>query len=190
VGGLTACTYPVHHYTHMTIPMFLRLPLAVLVLALVVITFVSAYFAIVRWFIAWNILARTFPVTPVTDVHKLGKQYSGQNGYYYRKGNRAYLNYLFRIEVAQEGLLVTGYFARRLPILIPWSDIQNVEDVDVLGVSKAMITVNYENERRIIFNVPKEALTVIQENVPRERLHKTDSLSQLIKNRLNNPRKP
>jgi hypothetical protein len=85
---------------------------------------------------------------------------------------------MFRIEVAQEGLLITAYFARRLPILVPWADIRDVEDVDLS--SQVRITVNYENERRMTFRLPKEALSVIQQNVPTERLHKT-SFSQLIK---------
>jgi hypothetical protein len=84
-------------------------------------------------------------------------------------------------------LLVTGYFARRLPILIPWSEIQSVENIDMAGCSTVLVTVHYEGERRMVFDVPKEVLTIIRDNVPAERLHKTDSLSQLLKNRLNNP---
>ena len=158
--------------------MFLRLPLAMFVFLLIVAALVGAYLALVRWFISWNLLARKFPVT---DVHKLGRSYSGRNGYYWRKGNRAYLNYLFRIELAQEGFLVTPYFARRSPILISWADIQEVDNVDLPGLSEVTITVNYENERHIDFSVPKEALAIIQEKVPAERWQKIDSLSQLIK---------
>jgi hypothetical protein len=137
--------------------------------------------ALTMWNVAWKTLAKKFPAT---DVHKLGKKYSMQDGFYNCGGSRSALNYSFCIEIAQEGLLITGYFARRLPILIPWSEIQNVEDVDIS--SQVRITVNYENDRSMTFRLPKEALTVIQENVPAERLHKT-SFSQLIKNRLNNP---
>jgi hypothetical protein len=45
--------------------------------------------------------------------------------------------------------------------------------------------VNYGKERRATFGLPQEALTAIQENVPAERLHKPESLSQLIKDRIN-----
>jgi hypothetical protein len=121
---------------------------------------------------------------PATDVHKLGKKYSMQDGFYNCGGSRAALNYSFCIEFAQEGLFITGYFAKHLPILIPWADIQDVEDVDVS--SQVRITVNYDKERSMTFRLPKEALADIQQNVPAERLHKT-SFSQLLQNRLNNP---
>jgi hypothetical protein len=136
----------------------------------------------------WKALTRRFPAT---DVHKLGKKYAGQDGYFKRKSwNSPFCLFrLFLVELAQEGLLVTAYFARRSPILIPWSDIQKVEDEDtgMFGSSTVEITVDYERERHMTFSIPREALTVIQENVPAERLHKAASFSQLIKNRLNNP---
>ena len=135
--------------------------------------------AFIRWFIGWKLLVRKFPAT---DVHKSGTKYSTQNGFYYRGGSSMWLSYMFRVEVAQEGLLVTGYFARRLSILIPWSEIQNVEYVNM--ISAVRITLNYENERTLVFQVPKEALTVIRQNIPTEKIQKTDSLSQLIKKRL------
>jgi hypothetical protein len=145
----------------------------------IVILLLFGWRALIMWNVAWKVLAKKFPAT---DVHKLGKRYLRQDGFYNCGGSRAALNYSFCIEVAQEGLFITGDFAKRLPILIPWADIQDVEDVDLS--SKVRITVNYENDRSMTFRLPKEALTVIQQNVPGERLHKT-SFSQLIKNRLN-----
>ena len=129
------------------------------------------------WNVDWKALARKFPAT---DVHKLGESYSMQDGFYNCGGSSAALNYSFNIDIAKEGLLITGNFAKHLPILIPWADIRDVEYVDLS--SQVRITVNYENERRMTFRLPKEALTVIQQNVP-TRLRKT-SFSQLIKNRL------
>ncbi len=166
----------------MTIPMFLRLPLALLAFLTIIALLAGIYLALIRWFIAWKLLVRKFPAT---DVHRAGRSYSGQNGYYWRRGSSANIKHLFRIDLAQEGLLVTGYFARRSPILIPWGDIQQVDDVDMLGISEVSVTVNYEGERRIVLQVPKEALASIQGNVPAERLHRTESLSQAIKDRLN-----
>jgi len=55
----------------------------------------------------------------------------------------------------------------------------------VLGTSNVSISVNYGKERRATFGLPREALAAIQESVPAEKLHKTESLSQLIKNRMN-----
>lgn len=161
-----------------SIPMFLRLPLAITLFVLIVVVIWRGNNLLTRWNVAWKLLAEKFPVK---EVHKLGVSYSRQDGYYNRRGSSESLNYMFRMEVAQEGLLVTAYFARHLPILIPWVDIQDIEEVDL--TSKIRFTVNYEDERRMTFRLPKEALTVIQQNVPADRLHKT-SFSQLLKSRL------
>jgi len=61
---------------------------------------------------------------------------------------------LFSVELAQEGLLVTACFARRSPILIPWSEIQNVEIKDVA----VQITVYYEREESETakFTIPRK----------------------------------
>ena len=163
---------------------FLNIILVASIAIAIGITLVGGFCVFAKFFTGWKTLTRRFPAT---DVHKLGKKYTGQNGYFDRK----YMNspfclfWLFLVELAQEGLLVTAHFARRSPILIPWSDIQNVEIKDVA----VEITVYYERDERdrVKFTIPKEALTEIQENVPAERLHKAASFSELIENRLNNP---
>jgi hypothetical protein len=135
----------------------------------------------------WKTLAQRFPVI---DVHKSGRKYSGRDGHFDAPSyNRPFhLDYFFTIEIAQEGLLITPYFFWCSPILVPWGDVQRVDDTDVLGLSTTRISVNYGKERRATFGLPKEALTTIQASVPAERLHKTESFSQLIKDRLKNPR--
>jgi hypothetical protein len=162
------------------------LGLLVVAVALIVFGYVAwcGFCLFANFFTGWKGLTRRFPVS---DIHKSGRTYQGQTGYFNRDSwNRPFqLPCLFLIEVAQEGLLLTAYFARRSPILIPWADIQKVDDVDVLGLSEVRIIVDYGSARRMTFHLPKEALTAIQESVPVERLHKTDSLSQLIRDRLN-----
>jgi hypothetical protein len=162
--------------------------LALLIVALFLIVFgvlVYCGFSIfARFFTSWKTLVQKFPVV---DVHKSGRKYSGRDGHFDAPSqNRPFhLDYYFTIEIAQEGLLITPYFVWCSPILIPWGDVQRADDTDVLGLSKVRISVDYGKERKATFGLPKEALTAIQESVPAERLHKTESFSQLIKNRLN-----
>ena len=141
--------------------MFLRLPLAVILFVLIVVVLWRGNSLLTKWNVAWTLLTKKFPFR---EVHKLGMKYSRQDGYYNRRGSSESLNYMFCMEVAQEGLLVTAYFARRLPILIPWADVQSIEEVDL--TSQIRFTVNYEGDRRMTFRLPKEALTVIQQNLP------------------------
>jgi len=139
------------------------------------------------FFTGWKTLARRFPAT---DVHKSGRKYSGRDGHFEAPSWNSpfHLNYFFTIEIAQEGLLITPYFFWCSPILVPWGDVQRVDDTNVLGSSYVRISMDYGKERRATFSLPKEALTAIQESVPIERLHKTESFSQLIKNRMNQDR--
>ena len=162
---------------------------ALIVIALILLAFglavVSGFTVFAKYFSGWRGLVRRFPAT---DAHSLGKEYGGQSGLFDRKSqSRPFsLNSLFLVEPAQEGLLVTAYFARRQPILLRWSDIQKVEDQDLPGWSAVLVTAECDKERKITVTVPKEALTVIRSNVPPERWHKTNSFTQLIKNRLIN----
>jgi hypothetical protein len=166
------------------------------ILALLVVALALIVFGVLAWCgfsifarlsTGWKTLAQRFPAT---HVHKSGRKYSGCDGHFDAPSwNRPlHLDYYFTIEIAQEGLLIAPYFVWCSPVLIPWGDVQRVDDTDVLGLSKTRISVNYGKERQATFGLPKEALTTIQESVPAERLHKTESFSQLIKDRLKNPR--
>ena len=133
-----------------------------------------------RYCAGWKALTQRFPAT---DFHKFGGRYKRQTGFFGSGRNRAFAD-MFLIELAQEGFLITANFART-PILIPWSAILDVSEVDMFGLfSRVELTVDYET--RLRFTIPKEALTAIQENVPSERLHKA-AFSELIKNRFNQP---
>ena len=156
-------------------------PRGILAISLMVLIAIGFGIAVLRifyltskWIAGWKALTRRFPAT---DVHKFGDKYKGQTGVFGHKfaNSPTVIRSQFLIELAQEGLLVTPNFAKRSPILIPWTDI-----CDVSGTT---LTVNYENQLK--FTTPEEALTAIQESVPAERLHKAESLSQLIKTRFN-----
>lgn len=174
----------------MNIPMIFRLPLALVLMGLTGIALVWCICVVLKLFTGWKALTRRFPIT---DVHKFGKKYTGQTGYFNRKSwNRPFcLSSLFSVELAQEGLLVTALFARNSPLLILWADVRDVNDSDVFGWPTVLVTADYErgvvdHDREVTFSLPKAALTVIQANVPADRLHKTDSFSELIKKRAEN----
>jgi len=159
---------------------FRNIILVTLIAIAIGIALVGGFCVFAKFFTGWTNLTRRFPVM---DVHGLGKIYAWQNGYFTRKFmNRPLCLFgLFSVELAQEGLLVTAYFARCSLILIPWSEIQNVEIKDMT----IQITVHYERDESETakFTIPTEVLTVIQQNVPAERLHKATSFSELINNR-------
>ena len=130
----------------------------------------------------WDALAQRFAAT---DVHKFGGRYKGCTGTFgeCRGGS---INGAFRIEFAQEGLLVTASFAKRSPLLIPWSSIREVEVVELpFGLTKVFVTVDYE--KRVRFHLPKDALAGLQQNVSADRFRAPTSVMDMIKNRLRNP---
>jgi hypothetical protein len=147
---------------------------------IVLVVGLSAY---TRWSIAWTLLTRKYPVT---DVHKSGKKYSAQDGLYYRfhhhRRDMFSLNCMFCIQVVQEGLLVTGYFAMRSSILIPWPEVQIFEGSGML--SKTYLMILYDDDRQLKIYISREALTTISQNISPEQLRQAESLPQLITKRL------
>jgi hypothetical protein len=133
-----------------------------------------------RYCTGWKALTQKFPAA---DAHKFGGRYKRQIGRFGSGTKRATGGFL--IEMAQEGFLATADFART-PILIPWSAIRDITELDMFGLfSSVELVVDYEP--RVSFTVPKDALTVIQENVPAERLHKTvfwDAIRSRFQNEL------
>ena len=114
---------------------------------------VVGFSALTRRFIAWKLLVRKFPAT---DFHKSGMKYSLLFGFYYRfhnhKRDECSLNYMFSVEVAQEGLLITGYFAMRSPILVPWPDVQVLEGSGML--SRTRVRMLYDDDRQLDIYIP------------------------------------
>ncbi|MGD0139772.1 MAG: hypothetical protein ABSD28_12915 [Tepidisphaeraceae bacterium] len=134
-----------------------------------------------KWFFrkisGWDALAQRFP--PM-KVHALGAEYAvkGMCGGL-RSGSK-----FFRIAFAQEGLLVTASFASDSPILIPWSSIREVSGAD-FGSWGGDVCVTVDCEKTLLFHFPKDALAVLQQNVPAERFQKfATSLGELLENRM------
>jgi len=152
----------------------------------------TGFCAIARWNSGWKTLAGRFPMK---NVESLGQKYTGQTGYFNARGWRSsvYTKSMFSVELAREGAVITPYFARKLPLFIPWAEICAVEDATLFGTEIVQISAYYDktivDSRYIMrFTIPPEALALILEKVPAEILHKTSSFSELLKNRFNDPR--
>src|SRR5215469_9673826 len=125
---------------------------------LILVTSISA-FLLLFWLLArwlprkmsgWDVLAGKFPAT---DVHKFGGTFRGCTGFFGRCGGVT-VKGGFHVECALEGLCITANFARRLPILLPWSAIREVDQVDpVLGVGRVIVFADYESQ--VHFDLPK-----------------------------------
>lgn len=125
----------------------------------------------------WRALTQRFPAG---DVHKFGGSYKNRNGIF---GAGSMVHKEFLIELAHEGLFVTAGFDRA-SILIPWSEIRAIDEINVFGFTMMVnLTINYES--RLVFDIPKDALRVIQENVSAERFHETDFFRLVKKKVLN-----
>jgi hypothetical protein len=163
---------------------FLLAPQYIALFVLIVAAAIAGAIALKRIFNAltrkatgWRALTQRFPAI---DAHKFGGSYKKRNGIF---GNNE-CNGFFLIELAHEGLLITADFDRT-PILIPWSAISAIDESSIFGfITMVHLTVNYE--RKLIFDVPKDALKAIQENVPAERFHQTNFFELVKQNLLNN----
>jgi hypothetical protein len=167
------------------IPMVLRLLFAIMVVAAVVAVAWLAWTAwgvFLRWFTAWKFLAAKFPLTNFPAAAQLPTiaRYTRQGGYYYRGGSSAPLNHSFCIEISPQGVRITPRFARRLPIFVPWSAIASVEEVHI--VPQVQIKLEYDGGRHINFWMPRQALDLIEQQVPAERIRKT-TIGRLIADR-------
>ena len=116
----------------------------------------------------WQAIAARFPVT---NIRTFGETYKRQDGII---GNSSYRQG-FNIQLTPEGVCVNPSFARKIPILIPWSSIRSVT------VGKLVIVLIVEYEREMQFYLPADALTVIKEHVPAARLKEPVSIFETVK---------
>jgi hypothetical protein len=138
-----------------------------------------------RWFFrkvsGWDALAQRFP--PM-QVHKLGAEYRVKGMCGRLRSGRGSGSKFFRIAFAREGLLVTASFASDSPILIPWSSIREISGAD-FGSWGGDVCVRVDYEKPLLFHFPMEALALLQQNVPAERIQKfATSLGELLRNRM------
>ena len=154
----------------------------------------AGYCALLRWQTGWKALTQRFPVTSVQNP---GQKYPGQTCYFNARQWRSSFSIqrMFSVELAQEGIVVTAYFARQSPLLIPWPEVCAVEDATLFGSEIVHVSAYYDKaiaDRRYIvrFTVPREALPTMMGHVPIELLRKTDSFSELLRDRLKSAWKP
>jgi hypothetical protein len=136
----------------------------------------KGYYAFCRALAGWASLTQHFPGA---DTHTFSNQYKCSG----RIANFESKDKSFTIEIALEGLRVTSFFARKAPVLIPWTAIRSVSQTDAGFLGKIVtLTVDYEKPMR--FTVPTEMLQTIQENVPADRFQKAQSLLDVLNERL------
>jgi hypothetical protein len=165
-----------HHHTGWVVTGII---FGVLVLAGVVVIFWRGVNALLKRQAGWADLAQYFPVT--TPVHKLGGRYKRRTGYFGHE-RKLPLKGMFLLEFAEEGVLVTASFARRAPLLIPWTAVRNLTETRLSGSYAAVVmSLNYRKE--VKFHLPDEAILALGKTVPPERLSHLAALPDLIKRR-------
>jgi len=133
--------------------------------------------AVTRKQSGWSTIAVQFPMT---EVHMVGESYK------HRSGDVGNCNYErgFHVHLAQEGLCVYPFFARRIPCLIPWSSIRTVS-VSNWGM---VVVVDYETPFRIY--LPAAALDWVRSYVPPERFKEAVSFFEAAGEALKSIKRP
>jgi len=136
---------------------------------------VKGFFAFCRLLTGWSILTQRFPGT---DAHGLGQKFRCR-GYIAALGGKT--NYT--IQIASEGLFIRAFFARKEPILVPWSSLKSVSETDA-GFLGDVVMLEVDYEKGMGFHIPKELLEAIRGNIPADRIEKPKSLGDVIDDRL------
>jgi hypothetical protein len=127
----------------------------------------------------WKEIAGRFPMR---DVSFTGDSYKQQSGVVGSIGSSR--RGFFDIRMAQEGVCVSPYFARRNPCLIPWSAVRRVSVSD----SSLHVVVNYE--RPFEFFLPAEALAAFQSRLSPQLFQKALSPFEAAKTALKDSTQP
>jgi hypothetical protein len=127
----------------------------------------------------WDGLAREYPppqIDKTGGAFRAGGFFGGKIQYQARGSAKP-----FTVEPAQQGLLITANFASNVPIFIPWTSVREASWVD--GGLGSVLTLTIENQRSLQFYLPKDAVPIVQANIPPERFHK-ESLGDLLDDRV------
>jgi len=158
-------------------------PLAV---ALIVLGFVACIFlfifgsrALFAKMAGWKQLVGKYPAPEIERPGDTFKNLSGNIG-------DTGFERSFTAQLLQEGLLVRPGFARRSPILIPWSKITEiaVSEGTIFG-REQNLQLTVEWEKWFLLSLPPKALPTLENNVPADRFRKEKipptSLRELLK---------
>jgi len=142
-----------------------------------------------RWQFAksagWKDLVLKFPAPEIERPGDTFKKMSGWIGNMeFRQG--------FQVQLIQEGLRIVAYFAPHSPVLIPWSQISEVQVSEgrFLG-HEQNILLKVEWGKQLQFSLPPAVLPTIEKNVPADRFRKVkipSSIGELVKERWNQRR--
>jgi len=130
----------------------------------------------------WKFLVEKYPAPEIEGSDEIFKGVNGDIGSIGYK--RA-----FDVQLVQGGIRVRPDFARRFPILIPWSKITEVtvSEASILG-HEQNILLAVEWEKPLHFSLPRKTLPAIQAKVAADRFRKIEigSLPELFKERWRN----
>jgi len=165
-------------------PLFETHPVvAVLIIAgFIAVIFLSIYGS--RWYFAksagWKDLALKFPAPEIARPGDTFKKMSGWIGSMeFRQG--------FQVQLIQEGLRIGACFAPHSPVMIPWSQISEVQlsEGRFLGHEQNLL-LTVEWEKQFQFSLPPGVLPTVEKNVPADRFRKVkipSSIGELVKGR-------
>ena len=130
----------------------------------------------------WKALVEKYPASEIERSEDIFKNVNGDIGS--TRFNRA-----FDVQLVEEGIRVSPSFARRFPILIPWSKITEVtmSEAHVMG-HEQNILLKAEWEKPLHFSLPQKTLPAIQAKVAADHFRKIEigSLPELFRERLKN----
>lgn len=155
-----------------------------IILGLVAVVFVWMWFtsAMAAQMAGWKNLVEKFPAT---EIERPGDTFKKQSGWI---GSTEFRR-AFDLQLIQEGIRVCPDFARRSPILIPWSKITEVavSEARVFG-HQQNILLTVEWEKQLQFSLPPKVLPTIETGVSADRFRKIEiaPLSELVKERWKN----
>jgi hypothetical protein len=127
----------------------------------------------------WKNLVEKYPAPEIERPGEIFKKLTGNIG-------STEFRWSFTVQLIQEGLLVRPGFARRSPILIPWSKISEVavSEGTVFG-REQYLQLTVEWEKRFLLSLPPEVLPTLEKNIPANRFRKVKvpptSLPELLK---------
>jgi len=157
------------------------------VAVLITVGFIAAIFIFIfgsRWQFAksagWKDLVLKFPAPEIERPGDTFKKMSGWIGNMeFRQG--------FQVQLIQEGLRIVAYFAPHSPIMIPWSQISDVQVSEgcFLGHEQNLL-LTVEWKKQLQLSLPPAVLPVVEKNVRAERFRKVkipSSVGELLKER-------
>jgi hypothetical protein len=121
------------------------------------------------WSAGWSELVKAFPAN---KLEMTGDTFKNQTAYI----RKQVFNRAFKVQLGTEGVRLQPSFARRSPIFVPWSKIEEVVvPVERVFGFEQNIHLNVDWFNRLYISLPKGALAAVEKRVPADRIQKVDS---------------